>query len=111
MLFVDLIVPYVLEGKYGSEVGFMCLTMMEPATNWFKIVELPVVEKPGLKSSNMNVSAEYFDKTSQQIKRLDNKLWFCRTLVANNFFTTTTVNSSCNSVNLSKVKGLRKRRL
>ncbi len=47
MLCVNLIGPYVLKRKDGSEVNFMCLTMMDPATNWFEIVELPVVEKPG----------------------------------------------------------------
>ena len=78
VLCVDLISPYVLKGKDGSEVDFMCLTMMDPATNWFEIVELPVVDKPGSEISNLNVSTEYFDKTSQQIARLVNKLWFCR---------------------------------
>ncbi len=68
----------MLKGKNSSEVNFMCLTMMEPAMNWFKIVALPVVEKPGSKISDLNVSAGYFEKTSQQIVRLVNKLWFCR---------------------------------
>ena len=65
VLCVDLIGTYLHKGKYGSEVYFMCLTMMDPATNWFKIVELTIVEKPGQKASDMNVSAEYFDKMSQ----------------------------------------------
>ncbi len=66
----------MLKGKDGSEVNFMCITMMDPAMNWFKILELHVVEKPDSKTSNMNVSAQYFDKTSQQIARLVNKSWF-----------------------------------
>ena len=78
VLCVNLIGSYVLKGKDGSEVDFMCLTMMDPATNWFKIVELPVVDNPGSKISDLNVSTEYFDKTSWQIARLVNKLWFCR---------------------------------
>ena len=45
-LCVDLIGPYTLKGKDGSELDFMCLTMMDAATGWFEIVELPVVEKP-----------------------------------------------------------------
>ncbi len=65
VLCVNLIGPYVLKGKDGSEVDFMCLTMMDPETNWFEIVELPVVDKPGSKASNMKISAEYFDKMSQ----------------------------------------------
>ncbi len=64
--------------KVGSKVDFLCFTMMDPATNWFKIVELPVVAKPGSEIRDLNVSAEYFDKKSQQVARLVNKLWFCR---------------------------------
>ncbi len=43
-LCVDLIGPYTLKGKDGTEVDFLCLTMIDPATNWLEIVELPVVE-------------------------------------------------------------------
>jgi hypothetical protein len=42
-LCVDLIGPYTLKGKDGSSFDFMCLTMINPATSWFKIVELPTV--------------------------------------------------------------------
>jgi hypothetical protein len=42
-LCVDLIGPYTLKGKEGSSIDFMCLTMIDPATSWFKIVELPTV--------------------------------------------------------------------
>ncbi len=52
--------------------------MMEPANNWFKIVELPVVEKPSSDTRDLNSSAEYFEKTSQQVAELVNKLWFYR---------------------------------
>jgi hypothetical protein len=38
-LCVDLIGPYPLKGKDGSSIDFMCLTMIDPATSWFKIVE------------------------------------------------------------------------
>ncbi len=65
VLCANLIGPYVLKRKDGSEVDFMCLTMMDPETNWFKVLELPVVDKPGLEISDWNVSAEYFHKTSQ----------------------------------------------
>jgi hypothetical protein len=43
MLCVDLIGPYTLKGKDGSSTNFMCLTMIDPTTSWFKIVELPTV--------------------------------------------------------------------
>ena len=36
-LCVDLIGPYTLRGKDGSEIDFMCLTMIDPATSWFKM--------------------------------------------------------------------------
>ena len=41
---VDLIGSYMLHGKDGTEIDFMCLTMIDPASSWFKIVVLPVVE-------------------------------------------------------------------
>jgi hypothetical protein len=40
---VDLIGPYTLIGKDGLSIDFMCLTMINPTTSWFKIVELPTV--------------------------------------------------------------------
>ncbi len=43
-LCVDLIGPYTLKGKDGSSIDFMCLTMIDPATSWFEIVEIPTVE-------------------------------------------------------------------
>jgi hypothetical protein len=42
-LCVDLIGPYTLKGKDGSSIDFMCLTMIDPTTSWFEIVELPTV--------------------------------------------------------------------
>jgi hypothetical protein len=42
-LCVDLVGPYTLKGKDGSSIDFMCLTMIDPATSWFEIVELPTV--------------------------------------------------------------------
>ena len=41
-LCVDLIGPYTIKGKNGSVIEFMCLTMIDPVTGWFEIVELPV---------------------------------------------------------------------
>ncbi len=42
-LCVDLVGPYTLKGKDGSIIDFMALTMIDPASSWFKIVELPLV--------------------------------------------------------------------
>jgi hypothetical protein len=43
VLCVDLIGPYTLKGKDDSSIDFMCLTMIDPATSRFEIVELPIV--------------------------------------------------------------------
>ncbi len=42
-LCVDHIGPYTLKGKDRSSIDFICLTMINPATSWFEIVELPTV--------------------------------------------------------------------
>ncbi len=42
-LCVDLIGPYTLKGKDGSSIDFMCLTVIDPVTSRFEIVELPTV--------------------------------------------------------------------
>jgi hypothetical protein len=43
VLCVDLIGPYTLKGKDSLSIDFMCLTMINLTTSWFKIVELPTV--------------------------------------------------------------------
>jgi hypothetical protein len=43
-LCVDLIGPYTLKGKDNLQIDFMALTMIDLASSWFKIAELPVVE-------------------------------------------------------------------
>jgi hypothetical protein len=42
-LCVDPIGPYTLKDKDGLSIDFTCLTMIGPATSWFKIVELTTV--------------------------------------------------------------------
>ncbi len=44
-LCVDLVSPYTLKGKDGSVIHFMALTMIDPASSWFEIVELPLVRR------------------------------------------------------------------
>ncbi len=66
----------------------MCLSMIDPLTSWFKIVELPTVAQEttvppvgiGKKvtfTKNTKV-ADYFDKSSAQISYLVKKIWFSR---------------------------------
>jgi hypothetical protein len=42
VLFVDLIGPYTLKARAECRLTFMCVTMIDPASSWFKTVELPV---------------------------------------------------------------------
>jgi hypothetical protein len=42
-LCVDLVGPYTLKGKDGTIIDFMALTMIDFATSWFEVVELPLV--------------------------------------------------------------------
>jgi hypothetical protein len=42
-LCVDLVGPYTPKGKDGSSIDFMALTMIDPASSWFKVVELPPI--------------------------------------------------------------------
>jgi hypothetical protein len=42
-LCVDLVGPYTLNGKDGSSIDFIYLTMINPATNWLEILELLTV--------------------------------------------------------------------
>ncbi len=77
-LCVNLVGPCHLKDKDGSVIDFMALTMIEPA---FKIVELPLVRQ--LKTITVDgreslASKEIFDKSSDCIVRLVNKLWLSR---------------------------------
>jgi len=42
-LCVDLIGPYTLKGKDSSSIDFMALTMIDPASSWLEVVELPTI--------------------------------------------------------------------
>jgi hypothetical protein len=88
-LCVDLVGPYTLKGKDSSSIDLMCLTMIDPATSWFEIVELPTVRVTvpkggkGKKATCLDYTkdAEIFDKTSAQISNLVYKCWFSRFLL------------------------------
>ena len=40
---MNLVGPYTHKGKDGTEIDFICLTMIDPASSWFEIVELLVI--------------------------------------------------------------------
>ena len=42
---MDLIGPYTLKGKDKTKIDFMCVTMIDPATSWFEIVELTISQQ------------------------------------------------------------------
>jgi hypothetical protein len=76
VLCVDLIGPYTLKGKDDTIIDFMALTMINPTTSWFEVVELPLV--CGLKTLTVNgeelsIVEEIFNKTSELIAQLVNK--------------------------------------
>jgi len=80
-LCVDLIGPYTLKGKDGSSIDFMALTVINPASSWLKVVELPTITR--LMTNKVNgkertIKEEIFNKSSDQIARLVNKIWLCR---------------------------------
>jgi hypothetical protein len=80
-LCVDLIGPYTLKGKDGSSIDFMALTMIDPASSWLEVVELPTITRVMTKKVNgkeRTIEEEIFDKSSDRISRLVNKIWLCR---------------------------------
>ena len=89
---VDFVGPYTLKGKVRSQIGLICLTMIDPGSSCFEIAELPVLEyitpllKPRneLKQSNATADRTYFDKTSTMISHLENQTWSSRYLCCQN---------------------------
>ena len=80
-LCVDLVGLYTLNGKGGSSIDFMALAMIDPASSWFEVVELPTITWLMTRTVNSKeklIKEEIFDKSSDQISRLNNKIWLCR---------------------------------
>ncbi len=80
-LCVNLVGPYTLKGKDGTSTDFMALTMIDPASSWFEIVELSTIYRLITKKENgkeRTIEEEIFDKSSDRISRLVNKIWLCR---------------------------------
>jgi hypothetical protein len=84
--------PYTLKCKDNLQIDFMALTMIDPASIWFEIAELPVVEQLPLQTVNgkeLLIADEIFDKTSERIAKIVNKTWlsrypWCRHLIYDN---------------------------
>jgi hypothetical protein len=88
LVIVDLIGHYTLKGKDGSSIDLMCLTMIDPATSWFEIVELSTVTKLTVPTKGKGKKVTFddytkesettFDKLPAQISNLVYKTWFSR---------------------------------
>jgi len=75
-LCVDLIVIYTLNGKDGTEIDFMCLTMIDQASSWFEVVELPVAIDVFIPWIQVGKGLPYFDKSSVMTNNLVNMTRF-----------------------------------
>ena len=70
---VDIIGPYTVKAKDGTKLNFMCLTIIDPATSWFEIAELPRSDVEYTREDKEVIAV--VDKSSTCIARLFNKHW------------------------------------
>jgi hypothetical protein len=59
----------------------MALTMINPASSLFEVGELPTIMQLMTKKVNgkeRTIKEEIFDKSSDEIRQLVNKIWLCR---------------------------------
>jgi hypothetical protein len=69
-LCVNLVGPYTLKSKDGLSIDFMALTMINPTSSWFEVVELPTIMRLMTKKVNgkeRTIEEEIFDKSPDQI--------------------------------------------
>ena len=79
---VDLIVPYIKSLRQQHPGGSViqknsiltCMMMIDPATGWFKIVEIPTFDLEDVTIGN----DEYIDKSSARVSQFFNNTWLCR---------------------------------
>ena len=70
---VDLIGPYTVKAKDGTKLGFMCLIIIDLATSWFQIAELPYSDVEYTREGKELIAV--IDKKSMSIERVFNKHW------------------------------------
>jgi hypothetical protein len=71
-LCVDLIGPHTLKGKDDLQIDFMALTMIDLASSWFEIAELPGVKqlrRQTVNDTELLIADEIFDKTLESIAK------------------------------------------
>ena len=79
---VDLMVPYIKSIRQQKPGGTViqnnacptCMTMIEPALEWFDIVEIPAFYLEEVALGNY----EYIDKSSSRVTQMFNNAWICR---------------------------------
>ena len=67
----------MVKAKDGIILDFMCLTMVDPATGWFEIVELPLTSIT-VKHEGGSAFEIIIDKTSASVAHLFNTQWLSR---------------------------------
>ena len=84
LVHVDLIGPYsksIRPHYLGGAImqkddSLTCMTMIDPATGWFEVVEIMTFDLDELTAGN----DEYIDKSSARVSQLFNNTWLCRYL-------------------------------
>ncbi len=61
-LCVNLVGLYTLNGKDGSSIDFMALTMIDPASSWFEVEELPTITR--LRTRTVNGKEKVIEEES-----------------------------------------------
>ena len=74
---VDLVGPYTIKAKDKTILDFMCLTMIDPATGWFEIIELPLTSVTVTREGE-EITEVIIDKSSASVANLFNKQWLSR---------------------------------
>jgi hypothetical protein len=82
-LCINLISPCTRRGKNNLQIDFMALTMIDPASSWFKIVELHIVtqlQRQTVNDKKLLKPIKIFDKSLDCMAKLVNTTWLCRYL-------------------------------
>ena len=71
---MDLVGPYTIKSDNTTIMHFIRLTILDPATSWFEIMELPNRDIPYVRAKDTQEITEVIrDKTSVCVARLFNK--------------------------------------
>jgi len=65
---VALIGPYMINTRDKTVLDFMCLTMIDPVTGWFEIIELPIASV-AVKREGKEITEVILDKLSAWVAK------------------------------------------